>query len=81
MYYSHHKNILVCKVDYNKHLPNFIGGYVQALVINFPSKTILPNTLAFIYLLTVDILQGVHEVMDLATGCIVACTKVTARIW
>ena len=59
-------------LDFNKNLKYSFGEYGQASTVNKPtSNDNRPRTLDAIYLQPSNVLQGGHEVMDLATDMVV----------
>ena len=61
--------ILKCKqIDFNKEFLHSFGDYVQATDNKSPKTNNITRSIDAIYLRVSESLQGVHEMMDLATG-------------
>ena len=64
-------------LDYTKHCTTPFGAYIQANHESNPHNTNVLRTHDGIYLCPDNNFQGGHEVMDLNTGCVIMCHKVT----
>ena len=64
-------------LDYTKHCTTPFGVYVQAYHESNPHNTSVSRTRDGIYLRPNNNFQGGHEVMDLNTGRVITCRKVT----
>ena len=76
-YYSPRMILQQQSLDYNKHFQVPIGAYVQANYETDPTNTPRSRTRDAIYLRASGNTQGGHEVMDLNTGKLNHCRKVT----
>ena len=64
-------------LDYTKHCTTPFGAYVQANHESNPHNMNVSRTRDGIYLCPNNNSQGGHEAMDLNTGCVIMCGKVT----
>ena len=64
-------------VDYKKYRKIRFWNYGQLIHENNPTNPTTPRTLGVIYLRSLDILRGGFEVINLLTGKIISCFKVT----
>ena len=71
-HYSPYTIVSGKQVDYKKELVYSFGDYVQANTTHLIKNNNLPRTLDCIYLRANDALQGSHQVMNLATGRVIA---------
>ena len=76
-YYSPRMIMDQTNLDYTKHCTMPFGAYVQAYHESNPHNTSVSRTRDGIYLHPNNNFQGGHEVMDLNTGCVITCRKVT----
>ena len=76
-YYSPRMIMDQKNLDYTKHCTTPFGAYVQAYHESNPHNTSMSRTRDGIYLRPNNNFQGGHEVMDLNTGCVITCRKVT----
>ena len=53
------------------------GSYGQAIHETNPTNRTIPRTLGVVYIRALDTLQGGFEVMNLLTGNLISCLKVT----
>ena len=56
------------QIDFNKEFLHSFGNYVQATDIRSPMNNNLPRSIDAIYLHAAELLQGGHEMIDLAIG-------------
>ena len=64
-------------MDYNKQFQIPFGSYIQANHEPNPKNTTTPRTLDAIYLRPTGNLQGGHELIDLNSGRLITCARVT----
>ena len=76
-YYSPRMIMDQTNLDYTKHCTTPFGAYVQAYHESNPHNTSVSRTRDGIYLCPNNNFQGGHEVMDLNTGRVITCRKVT----
>ena len=76
-YYSPRMIMDQMNLDYTKHCTLPFGAYVQVYHESNPHNTSVSRTRDGIYLRPNNNFQGGHEVMDLNTGCVITCRKVT----
>ena len=76
-YYSPRMIMDQTNLDYTKHCTTPFGAYVQAYHETNPHNTSVSRTRDGIYLCPNNNFQGGHEVMDLNTGRVITCRKVT----
>ena len=76
-YYSPRMIMDQTNLDYTKHCTTPFGAYVQAYHESNPHNTSVSRTRDGIYLRPNNNFQGGHEVMDLNTGRVITCRKVT----
>ena len=77
-YFSPYTILNQRQIDFNKEFAHSFGDYVQAVEDNPPKNNNLPRSKDYIYLRASNLLQGGHDLMDLATGRKITCSKVIA---